>query len=114
MMPSSAKQFIPFIREKFPKLARQYEQWYSRNGYAPEEYRRKVAERVAKIDATISERTMTAFEIVPLVYGEPVTAMTANWRLSETLCYLTHLEATGRVERSAGEAEGEPERWTRA
>jgi hypothetical protein len=51
---------------------------------------------------------------VPLVYGEPMTPMTANWRLSETLCYLTHLEATGRVERHAGEPEGEPERWKRA
>src|ERR1700722_9542792 len=49
LMPSSAKQFLPFVREKFPKLARQYEQWYSRNVYPPEEYRRKIAERVAKI-----------------------------------------------------------------
>jgi DNA repair photolyase len=49
LMPSSAKQFLPFIREKFPKLARQYEQFYSRNVYPPEEYRRKIAERVAKI-----------------------------------------------------------------
>jgi DNA repair photolyase len=49
LMPSSAKQFLPFIREKFPKLARQYEQWYSRNAYPPEDYRRKIAERVAKI-----------------------------------------------------------------
>jgi DNA repair photolyase len=49
LMPSSAKQFLPFIREKFPKLARQYEQWYSRNVYPPEEYRRKIADRVAKI-----------------------------------------------------------------
>ncbi len=49
LMPSSAKQFLPFVREKFPKLAKQYEQWYARNGYAPEEYRKKIAERVAKI-----------------------------------------------------------------
>ena len=49
LMPSSAKQFLPFIREKFPKLARQYEQWYSRNVYPPEQYRRRIAERVAKI-----------------------------------------------------------------
>jgi DNA repair photolyase len=49
LMPSSAKQFLPFVREKFPKLARQYEQWYSRSGYAPEEYRRKISERVARI-----------------------------------------------------------------
>ncbi len=49
LMPSSAKQFLPFVREKFPKLARQYEQWYARNGYAPEEYRKQISERVAKI-----------------------------------------------------------------
>src|SRR6267154_2013418 len=49
LMPSSAKTFLPFVREKFPKLARQYEQWYGKNGYAPEEYRKKMAERVARI-----------------------------------------------------------------
>src|SRR6266567_4751571 len=49
LMPSSAKQFLPFVREKFPRLAKQYEQWYARNGYAPEEYRRKASERVARI-----------------------------------------------------------------
>src|SRR3989475_5116674 len=49
LMPSSAKQFLPFVREKFPRLARQYEQWYSKNGYRPEEYRRKASERVARI-----------------------------------------------------------------
>jgi hypothetical protein len=48
-MPSSAKQFLPFVRERFPKLAKQYEQWYGKNGYAPEDYRRKIAERVARI-----------------------------------------------------------------
>jgi DNA repair photolyase len=46
LMPSAAKQFLPFVREKFPRLAKQYEQWYARNGYAPEEYRRKISERV--------------------------------------------------------------------
>jgi DNA repair photolyase len=49
LMPSSAKQFMPFVREKFPKLAKQYEEWYAKNGYAPEEYRKKMAERVAAI-----------------------------------------------------------------
>ena len=49
LMPSSARQFLPFIREKFPKLAKQYEQWYAKNGYAPEEYRRKISERVRAI-----------------------------------------------------------------
>lgn len=49
LMPASAKQFIPFVREKFPKLAKQYEDWYSRNGYAPEDYRKKASERVLRI-----------------------------------------------------------------
>jgi DNA repair photolyase len=49
LMPSSAKQFLPFIREKFPRLAKQYEQWYARNGYAPEQYRRKISERVGRV-----------------------------------------------------------------
>jgi DNA repair photolyase len=49
LMPASAKQFLPFVREKFPRLAKQYEQWYARNGYAPEEYRKKMSERVARL-----------------------------------------------------------------
>ena len=49
LMPASAKQFMPFLREKFPRLAKQYEQWYAKNGYAPDEYRRKISERVARL-----------------------------------------------------------------
>src|SRR5882762_11832 len=49
LMPSSARQFLPFVREKFPRLAKQYEQWYAKNGYAPEEYRRTASARVARI-----------------------------------------------------------------
>jgi DNA repair photolyase len=52
LMPASAKQFLPFVREKFPRLAKQYEQWYAKNGYAPEEYRRKASARVARIRET--------------------------------------------------------------
>ena len=48
-MPASAKQFLPFIRKKFPKLSKQYEQWYAKNNYAPEDYRQKVSERVRQI-----------------------------------------------------------------
>jgi DNA repair photolyase len=49
LMPTSAKQFLPFIREKFPRLARQYDDWYRHNVYPPEEYRRKTSERVQRI-----------------------------------------------------------------
>jgi DNA repair photolyase len=53
LMPSSAKQFLPFLREKFPRLVRQYEDWYVRNAYAPEPYRLKIARRVARIKARL-------------------------------------------------------------
>ena len=39
-----------------------------------------------------------------------LTPMTANWWLSETLCYLTHLEVTGALVRDR-DGDGEPERW---
>ena len=53
LMPASARQFLPFIREKFPKLAKQYEEWYGKNGYAPEDYRKKISLRVARIRETL-------------------------------------------------------------
>ena len=66
-----------------------------------------VHERIAKVHEVISRGEITAFDAVPLVYEQAMTPMRANWWLSETLCYLTHLERTGRAERIAGE----PERW---
>jgi DNA repair photolyase len=49
LQPTSAKQFMPAIREKFPRLAKQYEDWFLRQGQAPEEYRKKVRQRLAEI-----------------------------------------------------------------
>jgi DNA repair photolyase len=49
LMPASLKQFLPFIEQKFPKLARQYREWYTRNGYAPESYRKEIAQRFARL-----------------------------------------------------------------
>lgn len=49
LMPASARQFLPFVEAKFPKLAKQYREWYAKNGYAPEAYRMKVSERVLRI-----------------------------------------------------------------
>jgi DNA repair photolyase len=49
LMPSSAKQFLPFLRQKFPRLTRQYESWYTHNAYAPEPYRQKIAVRLNRI-----------------------------------------------------------------
>ncbi len=49
LMPASQKQFLPFIEQKFPKLARRYREWYGRAAYAPEAYQREIAARVATL-----------------------------------------------------------------
>jgi DNA repair photolyase len=49
LMPSSLKQFLPFIDAKFPKLAKRYHEWYGRNGYAPEAYRKEISARFEQL-----------------------------------------------------------------
>jgi hypothetical protein len=48
-MPSALKQFLPFLDRRFPKRAKHYREWYSRNPYAPEAYRKEIAARVAAL-----------------------------------------------------------------
>jgi glyoxylase-like metal-dependent hydrolase (beta-lactamase superfamily II) len=70
-----------------------------------------VHERVEKVAGAIAAgEPRTVVEVVPDVYGQPLNAMTASWWLSETLCYLVHLERQGKARRVAGE----PERWEAA
>jgi DNA repair photolyase len=49
LMPSAAKQFLPFVDEKFPRLARRYHEWYGRAAYAPEAYRKEIEDRVTNV-----------------------------------------------------------------
>jgi DNA repair photolyase len=49
LMPSSAKQFLPFIENTFPRLAKRYREFYSRAAYPPETYRREISERVRRL-----------------------------------------------------------------
>jgi DNA repair photolyase len=49
LMPSSLKQFLPFLEQKFPRLLRRYQEWYGRGGYAPESYRKEIAARFEKL-----------------------------------------------------------------
>jgi DNA repair photolyase len=76
LMPSSAKQFFPFLRAKFPRLVQQYEKWFGKSGYAPEEYRKKVAERVAKIRQTYGFRSRPWIE---KKHTSPCTQMSLGW-----------------------------------
>jgi len=49
LMPASLKQFLPFLKEKFPRLVKRYGAWYGRYGNAPEEYRQEIAGRIEKL-----------------------------------------------------------------
>lgn len=49
LMPSALKQFMPFIEEKFPRLARRYHAWYGRHGSVPDAYRKEITERVENL-----------------------------------------------------------------
>ncbi|GAC1436712.1 MAG: MBL fold metallo-hydrolase [Solirubrobacteraceae bacterium] len=69
--------------------------------------RELVAERLGKVRTAIADEPLTAFEVLPRVYGAGLTPMTATWWLTETLAYLRHLELLGEAERAGGE----PERW---
>lgn len=68
--------------------------------------RELVAQRVAAAAVAIESEPLTAYEIVPHVHG-PDSIHAAAWLLTETLCYLRHLEVIGAVRREPGD----PERW---
>ena len=51
LMPSSLEVFLPFLEKEFPKLARRYREWYTRNAYAPEAYRNEISERIRGLRA---------------------------------------------------------------
>ena len=74
LMPSALKQFLPFIEQKFPRLARQYRDWYARSGYAPEAYRREIAERVRALRAKYGF-TARPYEADRLAWHSPQLAL---------------------------------------
>lgn len=74
--------------------------------------RRLAWQRLDALRVLLGETPMTAVEIAPGVHeGEPLTDQNASWFLSETLCYLEHLERAGEVSR---ELDGGAARWRRA
>ncbi|HEY5431739.1 MAG TPA: MBL fold metallo-hydrolase, partial [Solirubrobacteraceae bacterium] len=72
--------------------------------------RRLIAERLDAVVTAIRAEPLTAVQIVPHVYEEELSVRNASWFLAQTLCYLRHLEAGGRVrgERDDG---GVTDRW---
>jgi glyoxylase-like metal-dependent hydrolase (beta-lactamase superfamily II) len=70
--------------------------------------RRLVAARLEAALGAVADGPKTALEITPFLHDEPLSQANAQWWLTETLCYLTHLERLGRVTR---ESDGDVERW---
>jgi glyoxylase-like metal-dependent hydrolase (beta-lactamase superfamily II) len=72
--------------------------------------RAEIRERLGRISAVAVE-PKTAFELVPEVFGRELDPMMASWMLTILLCFLTHLEREGRVERVPPDSDSEPEYW---
>jgi glyoxylase-like metal-dependent hydrolase (beta-lactamase superfamily II) len=70
--------------------------------------RKLVGERLSGVLEAVTGEPLSAFEVVPHVYGESLSPQNGHWLMSKILCYLTHLEVTGKVRRIPGELE----RWT--
>jgi hypothetical protein len=49
LMPAALKQFLPFVQAKFPRLARQYDEWYRRHNGAPKSYTDEITNRFAAL-----------------------------------------------------------------
>jgi glyoxylase-like metal-dependent hydrolase (beta-lactamase superfamily II) len=69
-----------------------------------------VQQRLASVREALADGPLTAFEVVPHVYGDSLSPQNTHWLLSKILSFLTHLEVTGAVARIAGD-DGQPERW---
>jgi hypothetical protein len=71
--------------------------------------RRAVNERLDRVRRALDTGPRTAFQIVPELFDQqPSGPMMISRGLSEALCYLSHLELRGEVERVA---DHDPERW---
>jgi glyoxylase-like metal-dependent hydrolase (beta-lactamase superfamily II) len=68
-----------------------------------------VAHRLDAALRAVAAEPLTAVEIAPAVHDdEPLNVRNAQWYLSETLCYLRHLERAGQVR---AETDGDATRW---
>jgi glyoxylase-like metal-dependent hydrolase (beta-lactamase superfamily II) len=72
--------------------------------------RKLVATRLAAVHDGLGEGPGTALQLAQQVYEEPLTESNAAWLLTQTLCYLHHLELAGQV---TPEPDGDGDRWRR-
>jgi glyoxylase-like metal-dependent hydrolase (beta-lactamase superfamily II) len=69
--------------------------------------RKLVGEQLERVLEVLGDGEPSAFEVVTRVHGGALSQQNAHWLLSQTLGYLTQLEALGSAHRIAGETE----RW---
>jgi glyoxylase-like metal-dependent hydrolase (beta-lactamase superfamily II) len=69
--------------------------------------RELVHEQLERVLGAIGTGAPTAFEVVTQLFGDALSQQNGHWLMSQTLGYLTHLEAAGTARRIAGESE----RW---
>ncbi len=70
--------------------------------------RELVAGNLQAVRKALERAPSTARELVDAIFEGPLTPARTAWRMTETLCYLRHLEVTGRA---APESDGVVERW---
>jgi glyoxylase-like metal-dependent hydrolase (beta-lactamase superfamily II) len=73
--------------------------------------RRVVAERLDAVRRELSDGPRTAHELAQVIYEAPPTAFTAPWKLTETLCYLRHLQVGGEA---CAQEDGGVQHWRAA
>lgn len=65
-----------------------------------ESHREAALGRLDRVEDVVRARgPATAIEMIPEIYGRPLSAENAGWLISETMCYLRHLERRGVVAR---------------
>jgi glyoxylase-like metal-dependent hydrolase (beta-lactamase superfamily II) len=72
--------------------------------------RSEINEKLDEIEQSLSTGEATAYELIPLTFPEFEPSM-MGWALTIMLCFLTHLERTGRIERVTMPDEQQPEHW---
>ena len=71
--------------------------------------RMELAEHLRRVREALSERPVSAFEILPALVGsENVSETTAPWAMQMALAYLDHLTLQGELER---DDDGDAHRW---
>jgi glyoxylase-like metal-dependent hydrolase (beta-lactamase superfamily II) len=70
--------------------------------------RKLVAERLGAVERGLQDGPHTALELAQRVYDGPLGPSNAAWLLTQTLCYLHHLELAGAV---TPEHDADAERW---